>query len=119
MRFPAAIVLTALGTASPCAAEDQRAALMGAGATPCAGYSEAFRQSGMDAEAVFFSWAQGFMSALNLIRMERKEPLYDLSAVSVPEQGARLRKLCADKPLVPYAYAVEDLMKTFPELPPR
>ena len=117
MKLPAAIVLVALGTASA-AADDARVALMGVGATACAGYSEEYRRNPTGADPVFFSWAQGFMSGLNLIRIERKQPLYDLGAMPVPEQIARLRQLCEQKPLVPYAYAVQDLMKTFPEIPP-
>ena len=117
MRLIATIVLVALGT-TRATAQESRAALMGVGATPCAEFTQEYRRNPSGADAVFFSWAQGFMSGLNMTRIALKRPLSDLSAWSVPEQQARLRQLCDKSPLLPYAYAVEDLMKDFPELPP-
>ena|SRR5258707_2980319 len=118
MKLPAAIVLVAFGATSA-RADDGGAALMGVGASPCAGYSEEYGRNPTGADPVFFSWAQGFMSGLNLTQKALNKPIYDLAAMPMQEQLTRLRQLCAEKPLLPYAYAVQDLMKSFPEIPPR
>jgi hypothetical protein len=59
-RFIQAIIL---GLATAGAAHG--ASVMGPGAATCGKFAAFYRQVPQVAEAVFFAWAQGYMSALN------------------------------------------------------
>jgi len=119
MRLTAVIALVVALGATHATAQENKAVLMGVGTTTCAQYADEYRRNPTGADPVFFSWAQGFMSGLNMTQMALKRPTHDLGAWTLLDQQARLRELCEKTPLLPYAYAVEDLMKAFPEVPPK
>jgi hypothetical protein len=73
--------------------------LMGAGMQSCGSFAETYRQSPTMAETLFFSWAQGFMSATNIYRIVAGNNAKNLNAISVEAQQARIRTYCDVHPL--------------------
>ena len=65
MRIPLCGFLLTLA-ATPLLAEDH--VVEGAGTVSCAVYTQYVRERGADVAHVYFSWAQGFMSGLNVLR---------------------------------------------------
>ena len=86
----------------------------GAGAGSCAAFAEAYAANPVTAEAVYFSWAQGFMTGANIAAASASHRYSDLGGVA-KDQQARIRAFCAAHPAGPYAEAVFDLYKSLPE----
>jgi hypothetical protein len=63
-------------------------------------------------ELLYFSWAQGWMTAWNLDQMQAKEPTRDLSQPSIADQRVFLSKWCASHPTELYMKGVYDLYLT-------
>jgi hypothetical protein len=68
------------------------------------------------AERLHFSWAQGYMSGLNVFLTGLKRPIHDLNGWGVSDQMMFLRKYCEDKPLSTYGDAVGKLFNKLPVL---
>jgi hypothetical protein len=85
----------------------------GAGAMTCGQFAEAYRK-GTDAELVFFSWAEGMMTGINLSISASTHRYFDLGARSTDDQMAFIRSYCNSHPLAPYARAVSELLSTLP-----
>lgn len=61
-------------------------------------------------DSPFISWAQGFVSGVNLIKLQDEQKLFDLGAISVDEQWAHLVTYCRNNPTKVIGLAVDDLM---------
>ena len=110
-----ALVMGALLLAgSPAAAEPAVGA--GVGTYSC---SEFTRASASDEarELLYFSWAQGWMTAWDLDQMQAGKPTRDLSRPSVPDQRAFLSKWCASHPAELYMKGVYELYLTLRPIP--
>lgn len=69
--------------------------------------------------AAVLSWAQGFMSGINISHLGHKEPLRDLGDVTTGGQLAFLLNYCDGNQLHSFAQAVLALYAALPEIPPR
>jgi hypothetical protein len=84
----------------------------GPGTTTCAQFSSMLRaNSGI--EDTFFTWAQGYMSALNMNIVTSKLPAREL-ADGVATQKATIRSYCAENSLKSYMDGVIELYKKLP-----
>lgn len=87
------------------------------GTATCGQYGQAYKTSPKNADAVFMSWVQGFLSGWNVGALYRKEPLRDLSGKSVDEQVRFIQMFCANNPLLPVFQGAVELYKSLPEAP--
>jgi len=83
-------------------ATDDKAVMAGAGSTSCGQYLE-FKQEGEMFGNAYFSWAQGFMSAVNLNFLGEGNKT-DLSDTAGQEKW--LENYCNENPLEIYSTAV-------------
>jgi hypothetical protein len=60
-------------------------------------------------EKFFFSWAQGWMSAANLMLSVNKSSVTDLNAMSLDGQMLHIRAYCQENPSKYYESAIIDL----------
>ena len=93
---------------------------IGIGSTPCAEFSNLYRDSPDDTEAVFYSWAMGAMSGLNVSLHEQRANLSPHN-FSAEAQKAYLRRFCEERPTELYVEAVFELyatLRTRQALPP-
>jgi len=83
-------------------ADDDKVLMTGAGSTSCGQYLE-FKQEGEMFGNAYFSWAQGFMSAVNLNFLSEGNTT-DLSDIA--GQDKWLENYCNENPLETYSAAV-------------
>jgi hypothetical protein len=57
-------------------------------------------------EALYFSWAQGWMTGWNLTRLQAKKPGMDLAGQTIDQQQALLQAYCIAHPTALYMEAV-------------
>jgi hypothetical protein len=88
----------------------------GLGTRTCAQFAQEYGNSKNPEmiESFYFTWAQGFMSGLNLIFVANNHAFYDLGNSSMADQKSRLRAYCSQHPLSAFFDAVMGLYKTFP-----
>jgi hypothetical protein len=94
--------------------------MAGAGSFSCAEFTKAYRQYPDDMGGLYFSWAQGFMTGLNVAFLSPWTPL-DFSRWSVKRQQMYIREYCDAHPLKLYMEAVltlYDAMRLDQGLPP-
>lgn len=90
------------------------------GSTSCAQFVELYRKAPEDTEAVFYSWALGVMSGLNLGLREERANLMPHN-FGADAQIKYLRRFCEERPSDLYVKAVMDLyakLRTMQSLPP-
>lgn len=97
---------------APHANAQAQIAFMGAGTQSCAVFGQQYQKNPQLAEAVYFSWAQGYMSAVNYFAGSAQKFPLNLAPVGwpVPNQEAFIRDYCAGHPLDDYTMAVLKLM---------
>lgn len=106
MRKVALVVVLASTLSTKVVADDT--VLFGAGATTCAQYADYFRQAQND--DLLYSWAQGYMSAINTGMDFVGAKGTALNRWSTDRQRQFLRNYCDQHPLVAYFQAVEALL---------
>lgn len=114
MRFSTIVIVAAGLVASIAAAEP--ANMKGAGVRSCAQFATDYKKSPNIAEAMYFEWAQGFMSGLNVAHNADKTPLRDLDGIARVEQEGFIRTYCDSHPLKEYLWAVHALFFELPVL---
>ena len=82
---------------------------MGAGSIPCAKFSQVYKRSPEIMGTLYFSWAQGYLSALNIFRSALDYPMINLNIVHTDTQISQIRMYCANNPLKSYQDAVHSL----------
>ena len=108
------IPIAAATIASACRAESF---MVGAGSNTCGQFANYYAQNPEAAEVSFFTWAQGFMSSMNIKLASGSAPTYrDLSG-PIEIQKSHIRIYCNAHPLVPYFDAVDDLFGSLPQKP--
>ncbi|MGY0574038.1 hypothetical protein ACTGJ9_025660 [Bradyrhizobium sp. RDM12] len=85
--------------------------VQGLGATSCAEFAKMYQSDPKNMELYFFTWAQGYMSGLNMGLLANKQEAKELGA-ETNDQALALRTYCADNPLKTYMDAVLNLWKT-------
>ena len=83
--------------------------LYGLGGRTCAEFAQAYSKNPEMIESLYFTWAQGFMSGLNLTFVANLHKFADLGSTSMAEQKGQLRDYCNQHPLSPYYSAVLSL----------
>jgi hypothetical protein len=115
-RVGAVVTLLLLLAGSSATAEPAMGA--GVGTYSCKEFTRA--SAGDEArELLYFSWAQGWMTAWNLSQMQVGKPARDLSAPPIPDQRAFLAKWCASHPSELYMKGVYELYLTLSSTPAR
>jgi hypothetical protein len=89
-------------------------AARGPGAASCSQFSENYVKNPLLTETLSFTWAQGFLSALNVDRGQTSN-MRDLSG-DVEAQKSHLRQYCEKHPSEIYSVAVLELYNSLPVL---
>ena len=110
LAFTAALATPAL--AGDHSADDQ----MGVGLTPCTDFLKMAQKAPVN-EIIFYSWAQGFISAANRSRLMQGGDSVNVGAISQEAQRRQLRTYCRAHPLTEYMFAVADLINSMPTNP--
>lgn len=109
MRLALATALAVALTPIPASAHP----IQGLGATSCADFAFQYRQNPEMWELSYFTWAQGYMSGLNIAGMGNGNRPRELAG-DYPVQKQRIRGFCDRSPLKNYMDAVIDLWKSLP-----
>ena len=82
--------------------------LVGAGTLSCAKFGQAYKLNPETFEAIYFAWAQGYLSRDNLQRTVDDGNFVDLLSPTYPtnDQKAYIRRFCDQNPLKSYFDAV-------------
>jgi hypothetical protein len=99
---------------SPAAAEPAVGA--GVGTYSCQEFTRA-SAGDEERELLYFSWAQGWMTAWNLEQVQAGKPTRDLSAPSIADQRGFLSKWCAVHPTELYMKGVYELYLSLSPMP--
>ena len=83
----------------------------GIGSTSCAQFAALYRESPGDTETVFYSWAMGVMSGMNISLREERADLRPHNFGSDAQKGY-IRRFCEERPSELYVEAVRDLYAT-------
>ena len=113
MRFIGVIALLVIGMSGA------NAQVVGLGAKSCAQFAQEYLEAPEIAEPLYFTYAQGYMSALNILMRALKNPIYDLAAWPVSRQEASLRNFCDRNPSAEFVFAVQNLLEALPQIPPQ
>ena len=86
----------------------------GEGIHTCGQYSESYRNDPSRIGALYFSWAQGFMTALNAVYISTKKPYRNFGGVDAVLQEQAIREYCDQHPLGNYTDAVWSFYTSLP-----
>jgi hypothetical protein len=84
----------------------------------CSEFAQDYRQNPRS-ELMYFSWAQGFMTGLNVTQVSLKRPERDQNARPPSQQMAFIREFCDKRPLAVFADAVAELFSSLPYASPQ
>ena len=87
---------------------------MGPGMNSCAEFAKQFRELPTFVETMYFAWAQGYMSQWNVMQQVLQRPQHVLNGWQIGDQQQLLRKICSDKPLLDFVFAVHELYRSLP-----
>lgn len=105
-----AVVFLALAPASAQQAKDS--AEMGLGVNSCARFNAMYQNDPASTATAFFTWAQGFMSAVNLVLLGKEhQRSTNLALWDVERQKDHIRSYCAANPSRAYDEGVFDLLE--------
>jgi hypothetical protein len=82
----------------------------GAGVRLCSYFADNYKDDPALTENLYFAWAQGYMSGLNIARRDDEPGVF--KSMSMKEQKAYIRAFCDANPTKKYLYAVLDLYRT-------
>jgi hypothetical protein len=112
--WPVGVILATATISSACHAD---AIMSGAGAFTCGKFASEYAKNPEQVEGLYFAWAQGFMSGLNLDLaagvVNGKKEFRDLEG-PIENQKSRMRIYCNAHPLAPFTEAIFDLIKSQP-----
>jgi hypothetical protein len=86
----------------------------GAGAVSCASFGKLYQNSPQETELAFFTWAQGYMSGVNLAGVALRRPSRDLDGMPAAHQQLFLRQYCNGHPLASFIEGVNELFEKLP-----
>src|SRR5258706_16471380 len=84
------------------------------GMRSCGEFAKAYAANPAIAEDLYFTWAQGFISSLNLNSVPNTHVYRDINGDDIQAHKAHIRAYCDAHPLAQYVAAVLDLYGTFP-----
>lgn len=85
----------------------------GLGSSSCAEFAKMYQGDPEYTDRLFFSWAQGFMSGLNMAALANQTRPRDLAGITA-DQMQELRTYCADNPLKNY---MDGVIRYYSKLP--
>ena len=106
-----ALCLGFMALSSPVTVAEQYQS-MGAGTKSCAVFARTYKDKPKTADMTYFSWAQGYMSGVNLaagINNKDYRPA-NLNAMTVAAQQRFIRDFCDRNPLKDFREAVDTLL---------
>jgi hypothetical protein len=110
MKLLSASTIIALSLASGSAASAEKdTVITGIGAASCGKFATAFKENSAKSEALYFSWAQGFMSSINFNRKMQNGTPIDFSAMPPAAQFSWIRSYCQKNPMRTYLRATTEL----------
>ncbi|WP_136618577.1 MULTISPECIES: hypothetical protein [Mesorhizobium] len=89
---------------------------MGFGQSTCAEITRLKPVDRTPEAAAVMSWAQGYMSALNIDHVRNGKPFQDLGAVTISGQLAFMLNYCDKNPLKQFGVAVHSLYISLPQV---
>jgi hypothetical protein len=89
----------------------------GLGLKSCAQFASEYKAQPTIAEGLYFAWAEGFLSGLNLAAVGFNLPARSLASVDVASAKVEIRSYCDAHPLAPYYGAVVTIYNKLPRLP--
>jgi len=105
-----------LASALPAAAAGPLPIVLGHGANTCTDYTEG-RLVAKQVENSYFDWAQGFMSAMNVMQAAAKTPTRNVMHLSDDNMKKALQTYCAGHPADLFVIAVTKTFQALPETP--
>jgi hypothetical protein len=107
----ATLVLAATLTVSTAAGET---AVSGVGATPCSDLNLNVRPGSGYMDNTYttsvMSWVQGFVSGINVVKLQAEKRFFDLASIDVDEQWAFVVAYCRRNPAKSISHAANDLI---------
>jgi hypothetical protein len=100
-------------------AQKEPTAIITAGSDTCAQFSRGYQIDPKEVGTLYFLWAQGFMSGMNVMQSRRKLPVRNLLGIPIEDQQRMIREACNQKPLATMADVVHDLYQSLPSIPPQ
>lgn len=88
----------------------------GLGMHSCAEFARAYAANPTVTEDLYFTWAQGFMSGMNLMAIAMRLPFRNIDGNGMAIHKSRIRSYCDAHPLAPYAAAVSTVYESFPPM---
>jgi hypothetical protein len=88
----------------------------GVGMRSCGEFARAYAANPAVAEDVYFTWAQGFMSGLNLDAVENRRPYRVINGNDMASQKIEIRSYCDAHPLATYSQSVFALYSSLPAM---
>jgi len=89
---------------------------MGAGNRTCAEFAQDYKRDPSGSVKIYFAWAQGYMTALDLLASDSRSKSRDLGAMSNEDQFTLIGIYCDQHPLVPYQQAILHLFSMLPKI---
>jgi len=116
MRYLVLIILVALSATQTRADDNNARAGMGSGMNTCGGFAQMYAQNTV-VEEIYFQWAQGYMTGLNVGKVVNTGVIRDLNSEPTNDQMATIRQYCNTHPLATYSDAVVDLFSHLKAVP--
>ncbi len=112
-----AIICASLIIAMPLKPALGAAQNFGHGLATCAQFAEDYKVSPELNETMYFTWAQGFMSGLNVASIREHGTYRDVAGVSIDALKSSFRSYCDQHPLSLYEEAAFSAYQTLPIRP--
>jgi hypothetical protein len=109
VRYLALIIFVALSATQTRADDSITQVAMGSGMETCGKFAQRYAQNTV-VEEIYFQWAQGFMTGMNVGKVVNTGVVRDLNSEPTIDQMAAIRQFCNDHPLASYQDAVVDLL---------
>jgi hypothetical protein len=90
--------------------------IVGPGGETCKAFTDLHKEAPEFSKAIFFSYAQGFMTALNMSRSLNGLPAHTLKGLGPDDQMAHLVYYCGNHPIENFISAINSLYDDLPEI---
>ena len=107
------LALAIIGALCTTALSEEPIVIRGVGAKSCAVFAANYKLTPKLAEMVYDSWAQGFMSGMNISLFFEYKPMRTIPATDQLTSG--IRQLCSRRPLADFYQIVSDYFEPLPE----
>ena len=90
---------------------EANAQAVGLGARTCAQFAKEYLEAHDVAEPLYFTYTQGYMTALTMLFEVLKKPTVNLIAWPSEQQKAHIRKFCSEHPDAAFVFAAQNLFE--------